>query len=189
MEDELKDELESQSVIQHNEGFNERLIVYRSMTILDLCKGPKVLELGCGDGLITKELAKLFNKIVAVDGSMTRISRARKHVGRYVEKVEFDSSLMEDFETRETFDSIILSGILEHLIDPFAILRRIKRWLKRDGYIIIVVPNARSVHRRIGMRMGLIANLYELTEQDISVGHKRYYDSDVLKEHIAESGL
>ena len=37
--------------------------------------------------------------------------------------------------------------------------------------------------------MGLIPDVHELTEQDYYVGHKRYYDLEMLKQHIIESGL
>ena len=42
--------------------------------------------------------------------------------------------------------------------------------------LAIVVPNARSLHRLIGERAGLIDDLYRLSEHDLAVGHRRYFD-------------
>lgn len=184
--------LEKQASIKHQEGFNERLISYRAKTIVELCKGPKVLELGCGDGLVTQELVKYFDEIVAVDGSGTRADRARKRVESIKDKkgkIAFHISLFEDFELKNSFDTIVAAGILEHVDDPIQILRKAKGWLKEEGSIIIVVPNARSLHRRIGKIMGLISDVHELTEQDFVVGHKRCYDTDMLRNDIVKSGL
>ena len=184
--------LEKQASIKHEEGFNERLISYRAKTIVGLCKGPKVLELGCGDGLVTKELVKYFDDVVAVDGSNTRVDRARRGVGSIKDKtgrIEFHLSLFEIFEPKDSFDTIVAAEILEHVDDPIQILRKAKGWLKEEGGVIIVVPNAESLHRRIGKIMGLISDVHELTEQDFAVGHKRYYNVGTLRNDIVKSGL
>lgn len=185
----LQSELDREARIKHDEGFNARLVSYRRRTILSLCKGAEILELGCGDGLITEGLAQHFDEVVAVDGSATRIARTRRRVGQYAARVTFVVSLLEDFEPNGRFDTIIISEILEHLTDPIAALSRAKGWLKEAGLVIVVVPNASSLHRRVGETMGLLSNLRELKEQDYRVGHKRYYDVQMLKEHIARSGL
>lgn len=181
--------LEQQATIRHDEGFNQRLLAYRARTITELCKGPKILEVGCGDGLITYELAKRFSQIVAIDGSAVRINRVKERIKKLHRNVVFEVTLLEDFEPNCHFDTIVMTQILEHVKDPILALNRAKTWLKRNGFIIVNVPNAASLHRRVGKAMGLISELHELTEQDFSVGHERYYDLDILKEHITKSGL
>lgn len=179
-------------IIKHDEGFNKKLVAYRAETIVKLSKGPKILELGCGDGLVTRELIKHFNEIVAVDGSKIRIERAKKQINsiKYKKgKIMFFVSFFENFKPNTFFDTIVMSGILEHVNDPILILKSYKKWLKKDGYILVVVPNAESLHRRVGKIMGLISDVHELTEQDILVGHKRYYDINLLKNDITKSGL
>ena len=184
--------LEKQASIKHEEGFNERLISYRARTIIELCKGRKVLELGCGDGLVTKELVKNFCEIVAVDGSSARVDRATKRLESVKDnkgRITFHVSLFENFKPKDSFDTIICAEILEHVGDPVQILVEAKSWLRKEGCIIVVVPNARSLHRRIGKIMGLISDVHELSGQDFAVGHKRYYEVDMLSEDIVKSGL
>lgn len=82
-----------------------------------------------------------------------------------------------------------MSGILEHVEDPISVLKKYKKFVNENGYIVIVVPNAESIHRRVGKIMGIISDLHELTKQDIEVGHKRYYDLKMLRKDIIKSGL
>ena len=62
-------------------------------------------------------------------------------------------------------------------------------WLTPGGRLLIIVPNALSIHRRLGVQMGLLGSPYELNEADQLIGHKRVYDLTALKEHVEESGL
>lgn len=186
-----KVKLDKMSVIKHNEGFNEKLVCYRAQKIMELCKGPKILELGCGDGFITRELVRYFHEIIAVDGSEVRIKRAQELIKtiKTKNKVSFNVCLFEDFASLTFYDSVLLSGILEHVEDPLMILKKAKQWIKGNGVIIVVVPNAKSLHRRIGKLMGLIPNVHQLETLDKTVGHKRYYDFDLLKQDIKKAGL
>jgi SAM-dependent methyltransferase len=165
--------------------FEMSLMKYQLKKLLDLGKGRSTLDLGCNDGLITKELCKRFSRVVGIDASQAHIERAR----RRVPEATFYTSRIEEFESDEVFDTIYLINILEHLDNPVEVLKRVKSWLSPDGYVIIQVPNALSFNRRIGQKMGLISNLYELTSQDIEIGHKRFYDLQSLEQDIIASGL
>lgn len=160
---------------------------YLSDTIIPRIKGPKVLEMGCSGGLMTAKLARRFLKLTVVDGSSKYIDCSKKLVGD--RKVNFIISLFENFETEERFDDIIMSHILEHVENPVSVLKRAKKLLKDKGKIHIAVPNARSLHRMIGQKMGLIKRLDELTSNDQKMGHRRIYDKDSLKKDIKKAGL
>ena len=56
--------------------------------------------------------------------------------------------------------------ILKHLDDPSTILNRARGWLKPTGFLIATTPNARSLHRRVGVYMGLLNGLNDLSETD-----------------------
>ena len=86
-------------------------------------------------------------------------------------------------------DLIFLIDILEHLHDPLLMLNKVKNYMTPEGYVVIIVPNANSIHRQIGKEMGFISTIYDLNERDHEVGHQRYFDFNSLGELLAKSGL
>jgi 2-polyprenyl-3-methyl-5-hydroxy-6-metoxy-1,4-benzoquinol methylase len=173
---------------KHEKGFNGTLIQYRMKEVLRWCKGNKVLDLGCGDGQFLVVLNKRFRRIVAVDGSKLRMERAKQRM-RNAKSIKFVVSFFEKFEPDEKFDTIIAAGILEHVDNAVLILKRARRWLNKNGVIIITVPNANSLHRHLGVKMKLLKNVTEFNKLDLKVGHKRIYTENLLKEHIRKSNL
>ena len=56
--------------------------------------------------------------------------------------------------------------------------------------MIVFTPNANSVTRRLGVMMGLLKNIYHMTEREIvECGHKRVYTMDTLVAEIENAGL
>lgn len=186
MRNQKKREIEAVKWQCETAPFEKVLARYQIRNLLELGRGSSVLDLGCNDGLITAELCKRFKRVVGVDASQRHIERAHQKVPQ----AEFHVALVEEFDPgNEMFDTIYLTRILEHLDDPVQALKRARQWLHPDGYIVIQVPNALSLNRRIGQKMGLITNCYELASRDIEVGHKRFYDLELLKKDIVASGL
>ena len=172
------------------EGFNGRLAKYRAMKIFELSKpGGKLLELGCGEGLLLREFAKReYEMITGVEASESYLREAEQAVKGHAHAA-LSCSLLEEFETDSKYDTIIASGILEHVEEPVSILKRAANWLNGNGSIIIIVPNALAFHRRLGIKMGLIPNAYHLSGQDHKVGHRRYYDMGSLEKDVVSAGL
>lgn len=55
--------------------------------------------------------------------------------------------------------------------------------------MIVGVPNAHSLHRLIGVKMGLLADPTELNERDRSVGHRRVYTPDSFAQELKDARL
>jgi 2-polyprenyl-3-methyl-5-hydroxy-6-metoxy-1,4-benzoquinol methylase len=79
--------------------------------------------------------------------------------------------------------------VLEHVDDPSFIIKKYIHFLKPDGIVFIAVPNARSLHRLIGEKAGMLDSLYKLSRHDVSLGHKRYFDMESFVKLVLESGL
>lgn len=79
---------------------------------------------------------------------------------------------------------------LEHISkdDAEKILCTIKNWLRPDGRLHIVVPNAYSLHRRVAWYMGIIDDVHEFSERDKLLGHKRVYDRETLFKELKKCG-
>ncbi|HMN67506.1 MAG TPA: methyltransferase domain-containing protein [Bdellovibrionales bacterium] len=87
------------------------------------------------------------------------------------------------------FPLIVAAGVLEHVQKPVDFVKKIARHLLPGGTLLATVPNAASLHRRLGVDMGMLGELHELSAQDHKVGHCRYYDFASFRGDIESGGL
>jgi len=81
-------------------------------------------------------------------------------------------------------------NILEHVIDPIQLIKKAESLLASNGTIIIHVPNAMAINRKIAVLMGTLKECEELSPFDINiVGHRRSYTMKTLIEDVKKSGL
>ena len=165
-------------------SFDYQLSDFNFRTLKPFFKGNIALELGPASGYMTKSLVNEFEQLHLVDGA----NELLKQIPDYKNVVKFNS-FFEEFETKEKYDTIIMSHVLEHVKDPILILKKIYNWLAKDGIFLVSVPNAKSIHRLVAVEMGLLSNEYELNDRDHALGHYRVYDISILKEHIIKTGF
>ena len=110
--------------------------------------GSKILDLGCGDGNVTR-LYTVKGDVVGVDASENALTQTKK---RGIKAIQHDLNTLPYPFRQGSFDVIVLTDVLEHLIDPFATLRECKRILRKNGRIIVTVPN----HARLGNRIRML---------------------------------
>ena len=151
-----------------------------------LRKEGRGLELGCSDGFMTGMIAGQLGHLDVVDGSEKFLAEARK---RNLPNVGFKFALFEEFTADEKYDCVFASYILEHVLDPVAVMKMARTVLKPDGLLFIVVPNARALSRQLGLHMSLLKGLKELTANDHNHGHRRVYDRVDLNRDIAAAGF
>lgn len=102
-------------------------------------KNMKILEVGCGTGLFTREFVKTDAQIMAIDISPDLINIAReKTVANNVE-FKIQNAYNLEFED-ESFDGIVGSSVLHHL-DLSSSLKEFYRVLKPGGFITFTEPN------------------------------------------------
>ena len=164
--------------------FDFKLTEYNYLTIKKFFKGSLALELGPAIGQMTKYIVNDFSTLHLVEGSKTLLEQ----IPNYPNIIKHHS-YFEEFKTDLKFDTIIMGHVLEHVEDPANILKCIHNWLSDDGVLIISVPNAKSIHRIVGVEMGILKNVYELNERDHDAGHYRVYDIDSLKKEANDAGF
>lgn len=99
----------------------------------------KVLEVGCGLGEFIDELVKFkpnLAKVVAID--------LYRRPDNLSDTIEFYQQSIEDFQTADKFDLIIMKQLFEHLQDPLGAIKKMKGLLNKHGKILIEVPNRRG---------------------------------------------
>lgn len=174
-----------------NDGFQKLQAALDYRAVRKNLRGRRVLELGCADGAMTGWLARDKYEVVAVEGAPDYVERARAHVGREAPGVAVTvvESLFEEFATDQAFDDILLLNVLHHVEAPDALLRRVRDWMGPDGRVHVIVPNAFSLHRRVGVAMGTLEALHDLTTQNVRMHHRRVFDASSLSRLLRQSGL
>lgn len=98
----------------------------------------KVLDFGCGTGLVSFFLADSVGQIVGLDSSKGMVEVFnRKATENGIKAVAYQIDLFnEDFEEKE-FDLIVSSMVFHHIKEPAEMLKRLSKHLKNGGYIAV----------------------------------------------------
>jgi cephalosporin hydroxylase/2-polyprenyl-3-methyl-5-hydroxy-6-metoxy-1,4-benzoquinol methylase len=169
----------------HSE-YNKYLAYYKVVSCLENAHGDSLLDMPCGDGLLTKMFTEKFKRVVGVDASHVHLEEAKK----LLPGVDFYEALIEDFELDEKFDSVFMLDILEHVVNPVELLKKAATFMKDDGVMIVHVPNSEAINRKINVEMGTLKSCDELSPFDINVaGHRRSYTLETLEADIIAAGL
>jgi 2-polyprenyl-3-methyl-5-hydroxy-6-metoxy-1,4-benzoquinol methylase len=150
-----------------------------------------VLELGYGEGIITQKIAQTKCHLTLIEGSSKLVEVATKQFASEIAtgQMKVIERLFEEFEPKIKFDLILANHVLEHVDDPTHVLKAMKRWLNPRGHIFAIVPNADSLHRRLGVHMGLQTDTKVLSPRDHQVGHQRVYSYSEVEQDFRRAGL
>lgn len=119
-------------------GFIERRRLKIIQRMMGAKPGESILEVGCGGG----HVLSLFRdaKVTGVDVSGEMLEKARKNLAGYdatLLKGDIGDVGLED----HSFDGIVCTEVLEHVVDPEHVLRNIQRLVKPTGRVVITFPN------------------------------------------------
>jgi len=106
--------------------------------VVDFFRGKKgrLLDIGCGEGLIMKRIAEESKlKCYGIDSSPLAIELAHQHKIMNCKAISF-----EQFESDTLYDFIFMGDFLEHVKDPSAALEKARDLLVNDGQIFITFP-------------------------------------------------
>ena len=159
---------------------NEIMLKYYPKRILEKLVEGSFLELGLGHGYTIQEFLKHVNGYTILEGSSAVIENFKNKEAELFTKVNIIETYFETFETDKKYDNIVMGFILEHVDNPDLILENYKKLLTKKGKIFIAVPNAESLHRQIGFHAGYMDDVKSLSDSDLLLGHRRYYDKQEL---------
>jgi len=103
-------------------------------------KVKKLLDIGCGDGVISNFLKGKVDEIYGIDNSSENLEIAKKY-GILTSKIDLDKE--KTFYKNDFFDVITCLDVIEHIKDPQKLIEEIKRILCINGLLIISTPNIR----------------------------------------------
>lgn len=112
------------------------------LNLLKFDESKQILDLGSGEGALSEKLISLGHNITACDGDSGQFKLKQITC----QKVDLNQAL--PFNNSQ-FDIVILSDVIEHLENPWHIIREACRVLKPAGKLILSIPNIISIVARI----------------------------------------
>jgi SAM-dependent methyltransferase len=104
----------------------------------------RLLDIGCGHGLLLDEARRRGYATVGLELSRTAARHAREELGLDVRELP-----LETFDDPEGFDVVVLADVLEHLDDPVGGLDRCAQLLRPGGVLCVVTPDPSSLTARL----------------------------------------
>ncbi|MFW9897519.1 MAG: class I SAM-dependent methyltransferase [Candidatus Thorarchaeota archaeon] len=101
-----------------------RIMDFHKFFLNNLEKDAKVLDIGCGIGALTNDIAKKAKLVVGIDINAKSIETAKKKFNQ--PNIEYIVADATNYDFNQKFDYIILSNVLEHIKDRYSFLKRIK---------------------------------------------------------------
>ena len=147
--------------------------------------GKHVLDVGCATGNLAEVLAEHGCKITGVEVDPEAARQAEKHCERVIvgdiEDLDLGGELGD-----ESFDVIVFGDVLEHLKDPLGTLKRLKPFLKPEGYVVASIPNVAHGSIRLALMQG---NFRYSSLGLLDTTHLRFFTRESVEQLFSEAGL
>ena len=109
---------------------------------LDCLKGLRMLDIGCGGGILSEPLARLGAQMVGVDPSKENIAVASAHAQDSGVAVDYRATTAEDLAAvKERFDVVLAMEVVEHVVDVGAFVETCTSMVKPGGLMIAATLN------------------------------------------------
>lgn len=148
-------------------------------------EGSRILDLGCGDGNVSVEYLTR-GEVTGIDISKTALKIAGS---RGIKTIYHDLNSIPYPIKSHYYDVIILTDVLEHLIDPVGLLNYLKSTVQKGGRLIITVPNFARLDNRIRMLAGDPVDLLHFTKYGDDIEHLHWFTYPKLMHIFRSLGL
>ncbi len=175
-------------MISDKYNFNPSYIGKRKDVLNIIPDGAKkVLDVGCGIGTLGKQI-KIKNKAevvgIEIDVKMAEIAQniLDKVIIGDIENIKLEKHIVSEY-----FDCIIFADLLEHLKNPWIIVKKLNLFLKKEGVIIMSIPNIRHYTTIIDL---LIRGYWPYRERGIhDKTHLRFFTLRNIRDMIENAEL
>lgn len=105
--------------------------------------GKKILDVGCGGGILTESLSKLGAKVDGIDMAEAALSVAKLHLFESELDINYYSSSVEEYaeENAEQYDVVTCLEMLEHVPDPASVMKACAKLVKPGGLLFFSTIN------------------------------------------------
>ncbi|AFX98335.1 3-demethylubiquinone-9 3-O-methyltransferase [Candidatus Endolissoclinum faulkneri L2] len=114
----------------------------KNTSTLQALAGLKVLDVGCGGGLLSEPMARLGAKVIGIDADSAGIAIAIDHALKMGLNIDYRIAAPEDLVDKDdNFDAIIASEVIEHVNEKSLFLNALASLLQPGGILIITTIN------------------------------------------------
>ncbi|MCA9135470.1 MAG: methyltransferase domain-containing protein [Planctomycetales bacterium] len=136
---------------QVKKDFKDRYKIWTGLIDRYVAAGSRVLDAGCGPGLLSFYCASKQCDVIGIDGSSAMIEYCLAESAAQGGGIEFLHRTFPLAANQDigTFDTILCSSVIEYMDDPVEFLEDLDRRLRPGGMLLISVPNRRSVYKQL----------------------------------------
>ena len=131
-----------------------------------------MLEIGCADGTMTELLVKHAKKLDVVEPCEKYCDMVKKLAG--IGNVY--NCFLHEIASPQQYDIILCAGLIHHIENVVSFMNLLKSFMLTSGVILATVPNIKSLHRRIGVKMGLLKTESGDSDRNIRFAQPGRYD-------------
>ena len=107
----------------------------------NILSGVKILDIGCGGGLLCEPMSRLGAEVFGMDASEKNIEVAKIHAKKSSLNIKYFCSSPEKFESDLKFDVILNMEIIEHVEDVDLFLKSCSKFLRKNGIMFVATLN------------------------------------------------
>src|SRR5215469_9887582 len=113
----------------------------RNAKSLSCLNGLRMLDIGCGAGLLCEPFTRLGADVIGIDASAKNIAAARLHAEKGHLSIDYRNTTPEEMDARERFDIVLAMEVVEHVTDVGLFLGRCAAMLKPGGMLVVSTLN------------------------------------------------
>ncbi|UZE50108.1 bifunctional 2-polyprenyl-6-hydroxyphenol methylase/3-demethylubiquinol 3-O-methyltransferase UbiG [Rhodopseudomonas sp. P2A-2r] len=158
----------------------------RNVKSLNCLAGLRMLDIGCGAGLLCEPFTRLGAQVIGIDPSATNIAVAKLHADRAQMSIDYRCTTVEEMDPRERFDIVLAMEVIEHVVDVGAFLDRCALMLKPGGLMVVSTLNRNWK----SFALGIVAAEYVLRWLPRGTHQwDKFVTPDELTHHLARNKL
>lgn len=148
-------------------------------------RGSRVLDVGCADGRLGEVLETRGCTVTGVELTPILAERARARLSRVY--CGDAAALLTEGKIKGPFDVVLCADILEHLADPWGVLRLLVALLAPSGLVVASIPNVGFIATRTSLALGRLQ--YSQAGGAFDIGHLRFFTLRTARDLVSSAGL
>jgi len=142
------------------------------------------LDVGCGEGFSLKFFLDKGYKVKGLDFSDDGIKRNNPSCMAYFKAGDVFKSLESEIKSGNKYDVIWLQNVLEHVLEPVDLLKKLNLLVSDIGVLVVTVPNDFSSVQKRALEAGYIQNEFWVVSPD----HISYFNVSSLQDVVNKTG-